>query len=203
MLSGNRSKHEDAQIITVTDKCLVRAPRPTWRRARLASERRGIAVREEGQRAKLRLQRRLVDSNVTPELCRWPGVIRDQHEENVIRIHGIRSAKSGLLGSTVQGDACVFRERSSGNSLNSRQKRKDVQRSVAATVMLSITLDNVIQRWSYLPMHSGIALPDGLDSTMIAWVAVLPTFSPMWVCAGDQMTSPALNARLIFLPSDK
>ncbi len=129
MLSGNRSKHEDAQIITVTDKCLVRAPRPTWRRARLASERRGIAVREEGQRAKLRLQRRLVDSNVTPELCRWPGVIRDQREENVIRIHGIRSAKSGLLGSTVQGDACVFRERSSGNSLNSRQKRKDVQRS--------------------------------------------------------------------------
>ncbi len=38
------------------------------------------------------------------------------------------------------------------------------------------------------------------SSTMITWVGVSPTFSPIWVCASDHMMSPALNSRIMDLP---
>jgi len=41
------------------------------------------------------------------------------------------------------------------------------------------------------------------SSIMMTWVGVVPTFSPMWVCAGEYITSPALNSRISTLPSGR
>ena len=38
-------------------------------------------------------------------------------------------------------------------------------------------------------------------SIMMTWVGVSPTFMPMWVCASDHITSPALNSRINSFPS--